>query len=284
MLFDLSDFVVVRATGAGHREYLNRRLSQKVVDLADGQMRRATLLGATGLMEGDFELLADGATTYLISPPKDSPAAVEHLLSKFVFTEDATFQALSDSRLIWAADSSPDAPAPGTLQRTGSGSLLWRSSYVPGGTCLLAPAPAAAEATPAATGTRDELHRLRIEAGIPWWGIDCDEKTNPLDAHLQLAIHDNKGCYPGQEAIARIVNLGHPARQLVGLRFEAGGAPAGTALQQDGREVGRVTSYTDSPAFGPIALAMVGWNARAAGTILTTASGTVARVVSLPFA
>src|SRR5690606_36375526 len=61
---------------------------------------------------------------------------------------------------------------------------------------------------------------IRIESGTPWWGIDLDARTIPLDAHLTNALSYTKGCYPGQETIAKITNLGHPARHLVGVVFK----------------------------------------------------------------
>ena len=89
----------------------------------------------------------------------------------------------------------------------------------------------------------------RIEAGIPWFGLDMDENTLPIEAGLEKsAISFNKGCYIGQESVARITYRGHVNRKLVGLRL-SGSQPAskGDKISKDGHEVGWVTSSAYSP-------------------------------------
>ena len=104
---------------------------------------------------------------------------------------------------------------------------------------------------------------IRIEAGVPAFHRDMDEETIPLEAGIESrAISFTKGCYVGQEVIVRVLHRGHGrvARKLVGLRVESDRVPAvGTTVQAGGddagREVGRVTSSTWSPALNqPIAL------------------------------
>ncbi|GIW08678.1 MAG: aminomethyltransferase [Dehalococcoidia bacterium] len=101
---------------------------------------------------------------------------------------------------------------------------------------------------------------LRIEAGTPRYGPELNESTLPPEARLEeRAISYSKGCYPGQEIVARIKNRGHVNRFLRGLVFEEGPVPAaGAALHANGRQVGTVTSAAFSPTLGkPIALAYV---------------------------
>ena len=89
----------------------------------------------------------------------------------------------------------------------------------------------------------------RIEAGIPWYGLDMDENTLPIEAGLEKdAISFNKGCYIGQESVARITYRGHVNRKLVGLSL-SGIHPAskGDKISKDGQEVGWVTSSAYSP-------------------------------------
>ena len=91
----------------------------------------------------------------------------------------------------------------------------------------------------------------RIEAGIPWYGLDMDENTLPIEAGLEKdAISFNKGCYIGQESVARITYRGHVNRKLVGLSL-SGIQPAskGDKISKDGQEVGWVTSSAYSPNF-----------------------------------
>jgi tRNA-modifying protein YgfZ len=128
---------------------------------------------------------------------------------------------------------------------------------------------------------------IRIESGIPRFGVDMDEQTIPLEAGIESrAISFDKGCYVGQEVIARILHRGHGriVKRLVGLTLDATDpAAAGALVQVDGREVGRVTSSTWSPALDrPIALAYLHRDFTTAGTSVSV-GGVVAAVATLPF-
>jgi folate-binding protein YgfZ len=100
------------------------------------------------------------------------------------------------------------------------------------------------------------LDVLRIEAGIARYYDDLDETVIPLETGLMEAISENKGCYLGQEIIARIMNLSKPVRTFVTLRPEAEVKP-GDKLVLGEKEVGRVSSAAHSPTFGPIALGYI---------------------------
>jgi len=128
------------------------------------------------------------------------------------------------------------------------------------------------------------LEVLRVERGTPRFGADMDEKTIPLEANLQRAIHYQKGCYIGQEVIARATFRGHVNRHLVGLRF-AGPAPAiRTELFTGDRRVGWVTSVVESPRLGTIGLGYAHRDVDQPGTELVLAGGTArATIAPLPF-
>ncbi|MGZ3447852.1 MAG: CAF17-like 4Fe-4S cluster assembly/insertion protein YgfZ, partial [Myxococcaceae bacterium] len=113
-----------------------------------------------------------------------------------------------------------------------------------------------------------------------------DERTIPLEAGLQRALHYQKGCYIGQEVIARATFRGHVNRKLVGLHFGAGATPAPRVeLFAGDRRVGWVTSVVHSPRFGPIGLGYAHRDVSGPGTELTLAGGAgSARVEALPFA
>ncbi len=298
---DLSFLSVVRAEGADHREYLNRRLSQKVDDLADGRCVRGALLGAEGRMQGDFELLAHEGATILLSTPASKGADIVTMLDLYVFTEEARFKDESGSRTMVAL-MGPDAgkamgglglavPGRGALARgtvAGQPALAWRSEFAAGAPVLMAESsPAFLEVVAASAGARAgflAFDTIRIEAGAPWWGMDLDGRTIPLDANLTSAIHFDKGCYPGQETIAKITNLGHPARQLRGVVLDGQDPPApGSTVTVDGMDAGVLTSSTWSPRLGrAIGLAMVKWPHRAAGTRVAC-GGVPGALVELPF-
>jgi folate-binding protein YgfZ len=122
----------------------------------------------------------------------------------------------------------------------------------------------------------------RIEAGVPLFGRDITADNLPQEiGRDQVAISFTKGCYLGQETVARIDALGHVNRQLVGVRFEGNEVPAvGTKLTAEGKEVGQVTSAAWSPKLAaPLAIALVRRGHAKAGTRLTSASGDAVIVV-----
>jgi folate-binding protein YgfZ len=124
----------------------------------------------------------------------------------------------------------------------------------------------------------------RIEAGTPVYGVDISEANLPQEvARDEAAINFTKGCYIGQETVARIDALGHVNQLLVGVRFSGESVPAPeTELSREGKKLGRVTSAVWSPKLGaPLALAYVRRAAVEKGSTLDSKSGE-AVVVALP--
>jgi folate-binding protein YgfZ len=127
------------------------------------------------------------------------------------------------------------------------------------------------------------LELLRIEAGIPALGSELDEDVLPPEARLERAVAVNKGCYVGQEIVARLRSRGQVNHLLVGLRLDAETLPAvGTPLAAAGRTTGEITSVVRSPSQGTIALGYVRREHAVVGTRLEL-SGATATVVELPF-
>ena len=124
---------------------------------------------------------------------------------------------------------------------------------------------------------------VRIEHGRPRFGIEIDEGTMPQEAGIhERAVSYTKGCYVGQETVARLYWKGRPNRHLRGLRLSEPVAPGAALLLAD-REVGTVGSFAPSPRLGPIALALLRREAEP-GAVLTVAEGAAtAIVVELPF-
>jgi folate-binding protein YgfZ len=124
---------------------------------------------------------------------------------------------------------------------------------------------------------------LRIEAGTPRFGAEMDAATMPAEAGIvEAAVNFEKGCYIGQETVARLHYRGKPNRHLRGLRLSAP-APAGTALRLGEKEVGALGSSCVSPALGPIALAVLRREAEPGDELAVGEDGVTARVVDLPF-
>lgn len=126
---------------------------------------------------------------------------------------------------------------------------------------------------------------LRIEAGLPGPAGELTEAYTPLEANLDRAIHSAKGCYTGQEIIARQITYDKITRRLAGLRLAEPVTP-GAAVIVEGRSAGEVTSAAVSPRFAPLALAVIKRPHFAPGTAVSVAvdGGSVAgRVAALPF-
>lgn len=135
----------------------------------------------------------------------------------------------------------------------------------------------------------DAFEILRIEAGVPRYGVDMDETNVVTETGLDDAVSFTKGCYIGQEIIARIKYRGHVAKRLSGLRFE-GTVPAevgATIKSVDDKEIGRITSTVNSPKLGcTIALGYLKFDYLAVGTKVKVSSAdedATAEVCELPF-
>jgi aminomethyltransferase len=171
---------------------------------------------------------------------------------------------------------------------TWDGGAAWRVERpVGGGVMLLLAREAASRGAELWNGTEDAQRAyqiLRIEAGLPEIGSEIKDDSLPLEVGLVGAVSFTKGCYIGQEIIARMESRGRLAKELLGVHAEAELAP-GEAIHQQGRTVGSVTSATRSPRYGPIGLASVRPSA------LETLQGSVAigeraapgKLVRLPF-
>ena len=138
----------------------------------------------------------------------------------------------------------------------------------------------------------DASETLRIEAGIPRYGIDMDETNVVTETNLDDAVSFTKGCYIGQEIIARIKYRGHVAKKLAGLTFDSTGSEieldrGAKIFSTDDKEIGRLTSVTFSPHLKrTIALGYVKYDYLAPGTRVIVAMGEQkcsSEVVELPF-
>ncbi len=128
---------------------------------------------------------------------------------------------------------------------------------------------------------------LRTEAGIPWYGIDMEEHNLPMEFNLSSAISLTKGCYRGQEIVARVTYRGHLDRGFGGIAVDSTEPPArGSEIRSEGEKVGEITSATFSPLLGcPLGLAVLKSELLQPGTAVEVICGdrpTVGKVVSLP--
>jgi folate-binding protein YgfZ len=124
---------------------------------------------------------------------------------------------------------------------------------------------------------------LRVEAGLPAAGAELDERYTPLETGLGEAISSTKGCYTGQEVIARQLTYDKVTQHLAGLRLSAP-VTSGLPVLAEGRGVGTVTSFAQSPVYGPIALAILKRPFHEPGREVQVGEGVRATVSALPFA
>lgn len=133
----------------------------------------------------------------------------------------------------------------------------------------------------------DSYESLRIEKGIPAVGHELIEEYTPLETGYQWAVSESKGCYTGQEVLARQISYDKITRQMVGLKLVQVQHPGDTLWSlEDGKKVGVITSSTLSPNYGPIALGIVKRPFNQPGTdvrVSDKTDGEIARITSLPF-
>lgn len=313
-------------TGADRRTYLQGLLTNDIAALGAGTGCYAAFLTAQGRMITDMRVLELG-DALLIDLPRTLSGTVRDRLAQFVFSEDVEVEDVTErwaglgvygpsasaviARAIDRASpagaglsSAPvlDALVPfGTTKRDFGGAVVVAARNddygVPGfdlyaQQTVAKTLAAALEDAGATAVAADTLDVLRIEAGVPAFGVDMDEDTIPLEAGIEdRAISLTKGCYVGQEIIIRVLHRGHGrvARRLVGLMMEPG-APAprrGDRISKDGREIGLVTSAALSPLLHrAVALGYVHRDFAEPGTSISIACGTdalAAAVVPLPF-
>jgi aminomethyltransferase len=313
-LSDLSPRGLVRVTGSERQRFLHAMVSNDTASLRPGEGRYATFLTHKGKLVADFVVYAE-SEAYLLDMEPHAVRPFIEAIERFVISEDVTFH---DESAAWgllslqgpqaahllahALDQQvPElAPYAHTLCSLAGYEvrLIRRSHTGELGYQLLAPLevlPALwralwrhREVSDGCAVGLETLEVLRIEAGIPLYGRDMTDDTMPVEANLDHAISYTKGCYIGQEVIARLEARGHVNRQLVGLLLTDAALPTpGATIVAADRNVGWITSVTYSPARQQnIALGYVRRECWAPGTVLKIASqeSTIgATVVELPF-
>ncbi|HEY3764239.1 MAG TPA: hypothetical protein VGL44_03700 [Gaiellales bacterium] len=248
----------VRASGPDAVAYLQSMVSNDVEAIAPGGGVYALLLTPKARVIADLEVFRTGADLVLACPPETAEGVLGTLLRarfrKKVVLEPA------DYALVWG-------DADGALAELATPVGVER---------LLEAAPA----NGATSAVGWEL--ARIEAGVPRFGHEFDADSMPAEAGLEeRAISFTKGCYPGQEPVARLHYRGHANRGVRGVRFAAAAAAPGTPVTVDGAQVGKITSVVESPRFGPIGLAVL--RREVADGAAGDAGGIALTVSALPF-
>lgn len=281
---DLSARQQLRVTGPDRVSFLQGMVTNEVEKLAVGQSCPVAMLTAKGAMVGDGrvvkladELVVDTGATF--------GPAVNDFLNKYLISEEAEVTLAPDLAMVgligpeaarWAEALPSEvkvAVLPGLL---GAGvDVLVRRDGLEAVKAALAALPTLSEQT---------FEVLRVEAGVPRFGVDMTETTIPLEANLEKAIHYQKGCYIGQEVIARATYRGQMNKKLVGVLLGDATPEPGAELKLGDKRVGRVMSVVRSEARQQhVALAYVHRDHLTPGTTLELAGGGSAQVQALPF-
>jgi folate-binding protein YgfZ len=291
-----SDRGLIAATGPDGAEYLQGQLTNDVEALAPGDGQYAALLDRKGHMQADMRVLRPAAEEILIDTEAAAlPAALKHL-AMYSVGRDVSVADVSAERSILSllGPRSAEVAAAAALPEdaceavTVAGTDCLAVGTRDGVDLICAAADterlAAALREAGATDVSPEaVELLRIEAGVPRFGAEMGTETMPAEAGIvERAVSFTKGCYIGQETVARLHYKGKPNRHLRGLRLSAA-APPGAALRLGEKEVGRLGGATVSPAFGPIGLAILRREAEPGAELSVGEDGVKAVVVDLPF-
>jgi folate-binding protein YgfZ len=310
-LVDRSERGRLALTGADAVEFLSGQITNEVAGLRPGEGCYAAFLTPKGKMLGDLRVLAAGEENS--SPGPELLLDTERVALQRLFDtlrrfkvgyvvevhkrtlETALLSLIGPRARAVAERAAAGAPPPETehahlpARIAGRAVRLIATAEPSGVEVLCAQADRSAveqELLRAGAERAGEAAAeiVRVEHGRPRYGVDVDDTVIPQEAGLnERAVSFTKGCYVGQETVARLYYKGKPNRHLRGLRLSAP-AHTGERLLHDGRAVGSVGSAVCSPRLGPVALALVRREAGAGATVSVGEGGTTAEILELPFA
>jgi folate-binding protein YgfZ len=299
-LLDRSERGKLALTGTDAKSFLAGQVTNDIEGLTDGAGCYAAFLTHKGKMLGDLRVLAvdEPVPELLLDTERATLQALFDMIRRFKIGYDVELHKRTLQRGLLslvgpgarAVAGAQDLPAQEHAHRAGAiGDRPARLVVTDVGVDVLCDAGDAeavraalldAGATPVSEAAAEIL---RVERGRPRYGAELDDSTIPQEAGLnERAVSFTKGCYVGQETVARLFYRGKPNRHLRGLRLSEP-APTGAELRLGERVVGHVASSLVSPAHGPIALALVRREAPVGETVAVE-GGATAEVVELPFA
>ncbi|HZC13299.1 MAG TPA: glycine cleavage T C-terminal barrel domain-containing protein [Thermoleophilaceae bacterium] len=278
---DRSDRAKFLVRGSEAADFLQGQVSNDVEALAPGTGCYATLLTTKGKLRTDLRILRKDDSFWL-DTEAIGHAVLRHMLETYSLGRDVSFEDVTGSRALVsligpAAREALDAQPPELEHAFVEGEHgLYVSTHlgvdVIGDPGLELGVEAVSEET---------AECIRIESGRPRLGFDMDAETMPQEAGInERAVSFTKGCYVGQETVARLHYKGKPNRHLRGLRLSEP-VERGTEILLGEKVVGRVASTCVSPRFGPIALTVLRREAEPGDEV--SVNGATAEVVGLPF-
>ncbi len=314
-LIDYSHQALIEVQGSDRVSFLQNLLTNDIKQLSSGMGCRAALLTANAKLVSDLIVLA-GAESHWLLCDMLRAATITETLNRYLFSEQVTITNRERQRAVLAVEGPRtielltqvvgavvSLPSPGNHTKASLQDIpLWLIRHtLTGGIGVLCVVEAdAAEAVWRLLQQRgrsvnlrlvgwEALNTARIEAGLPWFGVDMDE-TNllPETGIERVTVSETKGCYLGQEIIARMQTYGSANKQFMGLLIDGDEVPvAGDRIQRDGEVVGQVTSACHSPTLRrPIAMGYLKRGSYEPGTVVEVLRGSVplrATVAALPF-
>ncbi len=297
-VLDRSERGKLALTGTEAKTFLQGQVSNDVESLSAGSGCYAALLTPKGKMLGDLRIL-DTGDALLLDTERASLQGLFNAVRRTMIGYDVQlhkrtlersfFSLIGPGAFAVAGDELSGSPEHSHVRREVGGVAVRAIRTDLGVDLLCDSADAAALATAledagAIPVSEETAEVVRVETGRPRYGIDLNDTVIPQEAGLnERAVSFTKGCYVGQETVARLYYRGKPNRHLRGLRLAAPAAP-GDPIHVGDREVGRLGSAVVSPRFGPIALALVRREVPVESTVSVGADALTARVVELPFA
>jgi tRNA-modifying protein YgfZ len=281
---DRSSRGVVTVTGPDRLTWLHSLTSQKLDQLAPGEAAQALILDPNGHVEHHLTLTDDGTTTWIHTEPGAAAALAQFLDSmRFMLRVEVT-DATGQYAVLSVHGPDLIAGLDGVTVTSTTASYEINDLIVE---------------RDRLAGTADELagrggtaagmwafEALRIAARVPRLGVDTDHRTIPHEVGwIETAVHLNKGCYRGQETVARVHNLGHPPRRLVFLDLDGSvdRLPAhGDPVELDGEQVGFTGSAARHYELGPIGLALIKRTVPADATLLAGGVAAAQEIIVSP--
>jgi len=295
-VLDRSDRGVLLVSGPDAAEFLQGQLTNDVEALEAGDGQYAALLDRKGHMQADMRVLRPATEEIWVDTEAEALPVVLRHLTMYSIGRDVEVADRSEERTILSLI------GPRSVEIAGSAALpenACETTTVAGIECLAAGTPAGIDLIVAAAEAErlrgvlveagavevapEAVEILRVESGVPRFGAEMGTETMPAEAGIvERAVSFTKGCYIGQETVARLHYKGRPNRHLRGLRLSAAATP-GAELRFGEKEVGKLGGSVVSPALGPIGLAILRREAEPGSELAVGEDGVTARVVDLPF-
>lgn len=266
---DMSHFGRFQVSGADAAALLHHLTTNDIKGQKVGDTREAVMISSKARVLDWLTIIRlETAVFRVITSPNRRQMFAPHARQFILFRQDVTIQDQTESGPLWGVF------GPQAAQLEGA---KWPTKRLPGGGFLRFETPHNAISI-----DNETFNILRIESGIPVAGLELTEEINPWEAGFEDAISLAKGCYNGQEVVARLHAYKKIKQGLFGLKLESVPTELPQKLSKDGKNAGFITSAIDSPRCGPIGLGFVRGDFQNEGECLTLKSQT-ALVTSLPF-